>query len=299
MRLLSFFLIFFSVLLSFAQERNDLSAAHTNSYVKYASYKAMLKSDRFTVDSIGFFIDKNKDTLIRVSGNNFTKGVRVAYEEKDSVFLNRYKALVFNATHGNANDVKNARMRYWKDEIKVYFDSTVPSKTVREMKKVFKLLDKEVDSLKIKTVNRRDQSNYFIYFVNRPDAIDWDKRITGKSDGGYLSWNGKQQIYNTSIKINSQMIFNEEEQLMTLKKHFIWSLGFFYIQPNQECESFFSSCVYVDKVLTEEDLALIKYHYSYGICKGTDIETFEEQHKSAQKSKRANSKNEHYFIHYN
>lgn len=209
------------------------------------------------------------------------------------------KDIVFNATHGNPDDLKNARMRYWKDEIKVYMDSTVPNKIAREMKKMFKFLDKEVDSLKISTVNKRNKANYFIYFINKPTDIDWDKRITGKSNGGFLSWNGKQQIFNSTIKIDAQIIFNQEEQLMTLKKHFIWSLGYFYLQPNQDCESFFSNCVYVDKILNESDLALIKYHYSYGICKGTDLETFESQHKISKEAQTKNPNSKHYFIHYN
>jgi hypothetical protein len=29
-------------------------------------------------------------------------------------------------------------------------------------------------------------------------------------------------------------------------------------------------------------LEIIKYHYSYGICKGTNLETFENQHKKAK-----------------
>lgn len=290
------FLLSFSIFTCFSQNLDQANNPYRSPYVSYSGYKSMKKEGKMKIDSIGFFI-KDKDTLINILGFDNKRGKQVLYEPKDSVFLKRYKSIVYNNIYGKTKDITKARMHYWKEEIKVYIDSTVPSKLGREMKKMFKLLDNQIDSLKITTVSRREKANCFIYFINKPTDIDWDKRIINQSDGSYMSWNGKQQIYNTSIKINSQMIFNENDQLMLLKKHFIWSLGYFYLQPNEDCKSFFSNCVSVDKILNDDDLAILKYHYSYGICKGTDLETFEENHKNAQKLLKENPNNKYFFTH--
>jgi hypothetical protein len=59
--------------------------------------------------------------------------------------------------------------------------------------------------------------------------------------------------------------------------NFIRSLGYFYAQPNYlDCTSYFSSCP-SDKKIWKKDLEILKYHYSYGICKGTDLIVFEKK----------------------
>jgi hypothetical protein len=45
----------------------------------------------------------------------------------------------------------------------------------------------------------------------------------------------------------------------------------------------------------KKDLEILKYHYSYGICKGTDLIVFEKNHKDAKETLKGNSKIE--FIH--
>jgi hypothetical protein len=46
----------------------------------------------------------------------------------------------------------------------------------------------------------------------------------------------------------------------------------------------------------KKDLEILKYHYSYGICKGTNLETFEKNHSDAKAAlKKGNSK--FYFLH--
>jgi hypothetical protein len=46
--------------------------------------------------------------------------------------------------------------------------------------------------------------------------------------------------------------------------------------PNYiDCTSYFSYCHLIKKNIWKKDLEILKYHYSYGICKGTNLETFE------------------------
>jgi hypothetical protein len=62
----------------------------------------------------------------------------------------------------------------------------------------------------------------------------------------------------------------KEQVITSLKINFIRSLGYFI--PNYlDCTSYFSSCPSDKKEFGKKDLEILKYHYSYGICKGTDL----------------------------
>jgi hypothetical protein len=80
------------------------------------------------------------------------------------------------------------------------------------------------------------------------------------------------------------MYFNETLRLYELKKYFIQNLGYFNLINDFDCDSYFSNCYSPNKKLSALDLELIKYHYSYGICKGTDLNTFQEQHQRAKET---------------
>ena len=100
----------------------------------------------------------------------------------------------------------------------------------------------------------------------------------------YLNWNNQNQIYRASLKINTDNSFNEKLKLFKLKDYFFRSLGHFKLSNEFACESFFSDCYSDKKRLTNFDIELLKYHYSYGICKGTSLKIFEEQHKHSKKT---------------
>ncbi|MGL2964727.1 hypothetical protein ACSVH2_12970 [Flavobacterium sp. RSB2_4_14] len=287
--LLSFFFFVFSFLLS-AQH----STISKNSFLRYDDYKRLKEKKEVNIDSLGFRIFNN-DTLVEITPLD-RKGVSVPYEYKDSIFLNEYKKLVYNRNNQKLIPTRKVYMRHWKTEIKVYFDSTVTYTNKRELIKFFKYLDEEIDSLKISVVNAKSKSNYFIYFMNKPTDINWEERIK-PTNGYYIYWDGKQRIYNGTLKLDTQKIFNQKQQITTLKKDFLFSLGNFYSIQNSDCKSYFSTCFSVDKELTEKDIELLKYHYSYGICKGTDLETFEENHRSAQERMKTDPKVKMEFLH--
>ena len=67
-------------------------------------------------------------------------------------------------------------------------------------------------------------------------------------------------------------------------QNFIKSLGHFNSTSKLPCLNIFSNCNSNKKQFTREDLEILKYHYSYGICKFTDLETFEENHKIAKET---------------
>jgi hypothetical protein len=286
-------LFILSFLFTFAQHkksRDSINVAYMN-IKTYQHYKTKVDSK---VDSIGFKIDKN-DTIIVVKGYK-SKGVQVPYEEKDSIFLERYKNIVYNKKYQNKNQQVYPTMKTWKTEIKIYVDQSVDKNTVKKFREFAENIDQEVDSLKISFINNKSKSNYFIYGMKDATSENFDVRIINK-EGYYLEWNGKQNITRCSLKLNTKDTFSEEQKVSSLKLNFIRTLGYFYLEPNfTECTSYFSICPSIKKIFDKNDLEILKYHYSYGICKGTNLETFEKNHLEAKAAlKKDNSR--FYFLH--
>jgi hypothetical protein len=204
--------------------------------------------------------------------------------------------LVFNNKYQKQEVRLAPRMKIWKDEIKIYLDKSVSKSTSKELITFVKYLDREVDSLKISFVKDKEKSNYFIYAVENSIEVNLDPRIKGV-DGYYLQWSKNQNIINCSLKINIQNNLSKEQLVTKMKINFIRSLGYFYQDyGNSDCMSYFSACKSDQKEFGKKDLEILKYHYSYGICKGTDIETFEKNHFDAKAAlKKGNTKL--YFLH--
>lgn len=289
-----FVFLLFAFTSAIFSQHNQLNLHSKVIYMEYKNYKSLKKSGNKVIDSIGFNIVKN-DTLIIINGYD-EKGIKVLYEEKDSIFLERYKRLVFNKKYQKKEERLKPRMKIWKDEVKIYFDKSVSHHNSKKLSEFINYLDKEIDSLKITVVKDKDNSNYFIYSIDDTNDINLDIRIQG-NDGYYLLWNFKQNIYSCSLKINAKKNLNEEQVLTNLKVNFIRSLGYFYQELDySDCNSYFSICKSDKKEFGKKDLEILKYHYSYGICKGTNLETFEKNHKDAKESiKKGNTK--FYFIH--
>ena len=279
----------------FSQE-NQSTADSKLTYMNYKGYKLLKKNRTTNIDSIGFKIYKN-DTLIIIKEFE-QKGVKVLYEAKDSIFLERYKQLVYNKKYQKKEEKLKPTMKIWKDEMKIYFDKSVSKYNVKKLSEFIHYLDKEIDSLKIDVVKDKEKSNYFIYTYDDNTQVNLDERIRG-NDGFYLLWNNKQNIYSCSLKINAKNNLDKEQVLTNLKVNFIRSLGYFYLDPgHSDCNSYFSICKSDEKKFGKEDFEILKYHYSYGICKGTNLETFEKNHKDCKESlKKGNT--EIYFIHNN
>ena len=289
-----FVFLLFALTSSIFSQHNQLNPYSKATYMEYKNYKSLKKSGNKIIDSIGFNIIKN-DTLIMIIGYK-EKGVKVLYEEKDSIFLERYKQLVFNKKYQNKEERLKPTMKIWKDEVKIYFDKSVSKYNSKKLSEFIHYLDKEIDSLKITVVKDKDKSNYFIYSISDTNEVNLDARIRG-NDGYYLLWNNKQNIYSCSLKINEKKNLNEEQILTYLKINFIRSLGYFYQElGNSDCNSYFSICKSDKKEFGKKDLEILKYHYSYGICKGSNLETFEKNHKDAKEAlKKGNTK--FYFLH--
>ena len=272
--------------------RSSNFKSESRTYMTLKSFKEHYKRPLTKADSLTFKFNKN-DTLVLVKGYKL-KGVSLPYEEVDSTLLEIYKDVVYRKYSNNKSDRK-LTMRYWKDEIKIYFSRTVNKKIRKGLKDFVLELDNEIDSLKISFVDDLEKSNYVIYAMNSKDDYKYEKRIKTKNIDYFLFWNGNQQIYDCKMEINTNYFDNEQEIIDYAKNIFVNSLGNFSRTKLIPKENFFSYYTSLNKKFTETDLKLLKYHYSYGICKGTNLEKFEDQHKRAKESLKKGNK--HAFIH--
>jgi len=260
-------------------QRRTSSDTIRRTYIPIKTYKKKYKEELTKKDSINFMYH-DSDTLVLVENYVRPKGVSIPYEYKDSTFLHYYKKIAFRQKGIDSLDRKQ-RMRYWKDPIKIFFSESVSKKTKKDFMSFAEKIANQVDSLKISEAKKVEDSNYVIYYFG---DYEYEPRMVNYTRTDYyINWNGKQQIYRCSLKLDTDLFYNEILIQKELREKFIGTLGHFYFINNLSCESYFANCYSNNKQLTALDIEMIKYHYSYGICKGTDIVTFESQHKQAKK----------------
>lgn len=245
-------------------------------YMPLKMYKSIYKKPLTLNDSVNF-IFKGNDTLVMVNNYKRPKGIEVPYEPKDSSFLYYYKKAAFN--HKNDSVSQQTSMKYWKDPIRIFFSESVSRKTKKDFMSFAKTIDNAVDSLRISDVKNLEDSNYVIYYFG---DYEYEFNMRNYKNSDYYLWWKHNQIYKASIKIDKDVYFSEQILQYKLREYFLQSLGYFKLIDDFDCDSYFANCFSPNKRLTNLDLELLKYHYSYGICKGTSLETFEDQHKQAQ-----------------
>lgn len=285
---LYFLCLLFSIS-GFSQDTISRSYVPLQQYVKLG--KPLTRQDTLN------FRFRDQDTLVLVAGNFletlYYDKVWVEYEPKDSLFLEIYKDVVYGKP--NSATRNSEIMKYWKEDLKVYFDPSVPKPHQNYLLDFANKIATDIDSLNISRVNTLEESNYHIYYLTDDHNIDHDPRIKDNPGGYYVSWKN-HQIYNGALKINTNYAVKDDHQLQLLTHYFIGSLGYFKSSDNLECESYLSSCSNYRK-LTQMDLEILKYHYSYGICKNVNIEDFEKMHKEMQNSLLEDPNAKLYVIH--
>lgn len=240
-------------------------------------FKAKYKTPLTAKDTLNF-VYVNNDTMVIVKDYVRKPGASVPYQYKDSTFLDVYKTIAFN--HYKDSVSKKTTMKYWKEDIAIFFSNSVDKKVKKEFMAFAEKTLKNVDSLSIKEVKHVEDSNYIVYYN---DGFEYESRISNyKKSDYYMHWNNKNQIYRLSLRLIKEDFFTPKLRLRELKKYFIKSLGHFEFNQSIDNKHFFSGSHDNDYQLSDFDTEIIKYHYSYGICKGTNLETFEDNHKKAK-----------------
>ncbi|UAM99670.1 hypothetical protein K8354_07650 [Polaribacter litorisediminis] len=270
-----------------SSRNKNASLMHASrAYMPLHQYKKRHSEIITKQDSLNFRL-KDKDTLILISNKKFyqnKQGVSIPYEPKGDEFLKVYTDIVYKKYQNTNNTNQKTReyMRLWKKLIKIYFAPGLHSYYKKAIQQEVKKLS-SIDSLQILYTKNIKESNYIIYQINDENSTRYSKEIKGNNAlDYYLFWNNGR-IYDAKLAINLK---NTDEDKKIIGNHliqyFYQTLGRFFTTSTLPCKSIFSSCTSDSKQLTKQDLELLKYHYSYGICKFTDLKTFEENHAKAK-----------------
>jgi hypothetical protein len=254
-------------------------------FTKLSEYKELYGSNFTKQDSLSF-VFVNNDTLIPLPEKyNNVLHITVPYEPKDEEFLKIYKDIVYKkSSQFDTLNRKILYMKYWKKPIKIFFTENVSDYIKNDLKTFTNNLSSKIDSLSIAYVNNIEDANYIIYNYESEKDVKYEEKIKGNSTNYYEWWNKNKQITRCKLQINESYYDDKNYFISTIKYLFINSLGNFnytYLLPSN---SYFSAVPSRTKEFTDYDFEILKYHYSYGICKGTDLETFEEQHEKAIKT---------------
>jgi len=240
----------------------------------------------------------NNDTLVPVENfpSEGSNKVKVRYEPRDEEFLKIYKDAVF----GHTEELQEkSTIKVWKDPIKIFFDPSVPEAHRKDLLQFSEEVATGIDSLRITEVQERAKSNFLVFYRNSEEDFDQEQRISNNRNSGYyISWNGKQQINRGVIKVNAYKVYQEKDQLDLLKYHFFKALGYFHFSPKIPCKGYLSGCP-VKRELISEDLEILKYHYSYGMCKGIDMESFDKIHRNSKNTLEEHPNAEIFLVHQN
>nr|WP_321224324.1 hypothetical protein [uncultured Psychroserpens sp.] len=276
MKTLAVFIIILNISMpSFSQKKHKHK---TRNYVPISWYKTTYKTPLTKKDSLNFKFN-DQDTLVLITNKMKTIGTFVDYVYKDSLFLNEYKKIAFN--HKNDSLDYNTTMKYWKNDIKLFFSKSVSKKERKSILSFAREISNKVDSLTIYEAKNHEDSNYVIYYTG---DYEYEQNLKNYNRADFwVYWNNNSnQLYKGSIKINNQKFFSESLRIAEIKKLLFQSLGYFKLSNNYNCDSYFSNCHSNNKQITDFDYELLQYHYCYGICKGTSLETFEAQHESVK-----------------
>lgn len=268
---------------------NLLSAQEDAGETKLIPIQQFLHISGFTIDKVPkeALVIKGTDTLIRhrLKFQEDPDLIFVPYDYRSEQFTDLYQKIAFQDP--NVKDTIPARMRYWKDEMRIYFSGEVDRKDQKALTRFAEQIAESVDSLKIKIVNKLEDSNYVVYYSGH---YEYEPRISRKNTVDYyLYWKGPY-MNKGFLRIDRERFFNDEERLQNLKYYFVKTLGYFSGTKALDCGSYFSSCSDVSQTMSALDLELLQYHYSYGICKGVTLEVYREQLENANRVKGVSDK---------
>lgn len=268
--------IIFSVLL--------LSVYYTYSQEKkeeinrqYTSIRSLVKKNNVDSTKLKNAIFLKNDTLI-VEKSKLKNSYSVKFNKIDSCQLIVYKNLVWGKKDKRGNFTnKRKEIKLWDTSIQVFFDKNVPNYLKKELILLIKKVNNNVDGLKVSTVNSKKESNYFVYITNSKNTEELYPNIDSSKNFSYnFSSNDLNHIYNGALRIDTDRIFNKEEQIAKMKELFIGSLGIFYLSETLNCDSLLSNCYSTNKKLSQVDIDLLNFHYKNRFMDKVNLAKFEK-----------------------
>lgn len=264
-----------SNLSSFGQDSLHIATGEVGPVRTYVPLESIRKAGNLLTleDTLNFKIEASDTLVLLPPGIHFPEGqgVFVPYVPKDPLFLEIYEDVVFGEVENTMGS--RSTLKIWKDDIKLYFDPNVPATHIQYLLDFASNISTGIDSLKISEAGPGEIANYRVYYRNDPTAVDQEPRIRQKEGGYYVYWNPEQELERGIIQLNTYNIPNEASVINLLGWHFFRSLGYFQSSSLLSPESYLSRTPKAGPV-SEKDLEILKYHYSYSNCIGITREHF-------------------------
>lgn len=274
------FIALFITFYSFSQDTIKKVKEHSlkieRTYINIKSFRKVQKRVLTKSDSLNFMF-KDNDTLVLLTQKDKKKFVSVPFEYKDENFLKIYKSVAFK----KSNDGKKSYQRYWKEPLRIYLSESISKKRKTNFINFAHEITKGIDSLNVEFVKILNEANFVIY---QKGDFEYEKGLKNLNNDYYISWDNNM-INRGFIKIDHEINFNDNLFNEALNKLFIKTLGHFEFTNLIDCSNYFSNCDTSTKKFSKLDYELLKYHYSYGICKGLDEESFDDFHTRANEHK--------------
>lgn len=269
------FLLIFLGIAGFSQEVREERDVHRY-YLPLQEYKKLGK-ELTQQDSLNFRFHSG-DTLVKMPPDYEPKidenRFELNYEYRKPEFLEIYKEVVY------WNDKQC--MRLWENEIKMFFDPSIPKKHKDALRDFAAGLSAAVDSLNILEVQKPEDANYHLYYTNSRDTVNYEPKLKHTKSGYWVYWNKRNRLERGFIKIDTDSVKRPVYQIANLKYQFFRSLGNFGGSDKFEPSGYLSNSNKI-RSLTSLDMEILKYHYSYGKPNGADKKGFEKFHTEIQR----------------
>lgn len=275
------FTLLFVTFYGFSQDTIKGVKPHTfkveRSYMDIKSFRKVQKRAFTKSDTLNFMY-KDNDTLVLLTQKDENKFVSVPFEYKDENFLKIYKSVTFRKN----NDGKKSYQRYWKEPLRIFVSESISKKRKSNFINFTDEITKGIDSLNVQFVKNLNDANFVIY---QKGDFEYENNLKKLNNDYYIWWNNNM-INRGFIKIDPEINFNDNLFSEALNKLFIKTLGHFEFTNLIDCSNYFSNCDTPVKKFSKLDYEILKYHYSYGICKGLDEESFDDFHTRAKEHKK-------------
>lgn len=244
-------------------------------YIPLQEYKELGK-ELTKQDSLDFRFHRG-DTLVKMPTDyippKLENGFEMNYEFRKPEFLEIYKDIVFY------NDSQHLRL--WEDEIKIFFNPSVPEKHRMALQNFTRGLSAGVDSLKISEVQKLEDANFHIYYTNSKDTVNYEPHLNSFTAGYYVYWNNRNKLTKGFLKVDTDAVNDPVHQIANLKNQFFNSLGMFHDSNQIKSPAYLSGFKGI-RSLTSMDMEILKYHYSYNKPNGVDRKGFDKFHREMQ-----------------
>ena len=271
-------ILFFALLFTQVFMAQNQPRKVTKQYIRIKNYRTIYSMKTVNLDSVEHKFYQG-DTLILYNPKPDPNKVLVPFDFRDSTFLDYYVPIAFRAS--GEKDSLNNSMKYWHEDIKVYFSTNIHKKVQKEFSQFTQFISTNVDSLDIRVVKKLEESNFIVY---TSDDYNYESKLADNSNSDYyIYWNAQNQIHKGAIKLHSEDAFNNNLKIAQLKVLFLQTLGHFKLDKRLNCKHYFSNCYDPNKEFTQLDLELLQYHYSYGICKGITLKSFRSFHSESNR----------------